>query len=101
MYAIVLDRCHQYRAEVGTRITVDRRADEVGASVELPLLLIADGDAVQVGTPVLAGKKAVCTVVAHRRGRKGIAAFYKRRKNERRRIGFRRELTDLQVVSIG
>ena len=101
MYAVIEDRGRQYNAAPGDRLTLDRLDQEVGASVETPILLIADGAQVEVGAPRLEGKKAVLKVLSHQRGKKGIAGTFKRRKDTRRRVGFRHEQTVVEVVSIG
>lgn len=101
MYAVVLDRCHQFRAEPGVRLRIDRRSEDVGATLALPILFYADGQDVRFGDPLVADRQALCRVVAHSRGRKGIAGTFKRRKHERRRVGFRRDITVVEVVSIG
>ncbi|TVR14517.1 MAG: 50S ribosomal protein L21 [Planctomycetota bacterium] len=100
MYAIIKDRGHQYKVSQGARITVDRLKADAGATIEMPVLLLADGEQVEVGSP-FTGKKAVCKVVGHSRGKKGIAGFFRRRKDSRRRVGFRHDLSTLEIVSIG
>ncbi len=101
MYAVVQDRGHQYTVNAGDRVQLDRLDAEVGASIELPVLLLAEGeDNVQVGAPTLEGVKATCKVVSHERGQKGIAGVFRRRKDSRRRVGFRHEHTTIEVVSI-
>ncbi|MDA3961865.1 MAG: 50S ribosomal protein L21 [Planctomycetota bacterium] len=101
MYAVIDDRGRQYQAAPGDRITLDRLDSEVGATVEAGVLLIADGAQVEVGAPHVAGKKAVLKVLSHTRGKKGIAGTFKRRKDSRRRIGFRHDHTVVEVVSVG
>lgn len=101
MYAVVVDRGQQYRAEAGDKLILDRAEAEPGATIELPVMLLADGDSVEVGAPVVDGKKAVVKVLRHQRGAKGIAGTFKRRKDSRRRVGFRHDQTVVEVVSIG
>ncbi|MHC5067551.1 MAG: bL21 family ribosomal protein, partial [Planctomycetota bacterium] len=48
MYAVIEDRGNQFQAAPGARLTLDRLAAEPGASIEVPVLLIADGDTVEV-----------------------------------------------------
>lgn len=100
MYAVIHDRGHQYRAAQGDKLTIDRREVEVGTTVELPVLLIADTAGIKVGSPFVAGAKAVIKVLKHQRGEKGIVGKYKRRKHSRRRHGFRAEQTVVEVISI-
>ena len=100
MYAVISDRGRQYKAAAGDRLTIDRSEAEVGASVDLPVLLVASDAGVKVGAPFVAGAKAVIKVLSHVRGKKGIVGKYKRRKHQRRRHGFRAEQTVVEVVSI-
>ena len=100
MYAVILDRGRQFRAPTGVKLTLDRNESEVGATVELPVMLLADDAGVRVGAPYVAGAKAVVKVLAHERGPKGIVGKFKRRKHSRRRHGFRAEHTIVEVVSI-
>lgn len=103
MYAVIQDRNRQYRATTGDKLTLDRNeAVEVGTTIELPVLLVADGASVKVGSPFVAGAKAVVKVIEHSLGDKITVGKYKRRKHQtNRRKGFRHQHTVVQVVSIG
>src|SRR3954462_7951427 len=102
MYAVIQDRNRQYRATAGERLTLDRSEHEVGATFEVPVLLLADGASVKIGSPFVAGAKAVCKVVEHTRGDKVIIGKFKRRKHmTNRRKGFRAMQTVVEVVSVG
>jgi len=100
MYAVILDRGRQFRATPGVKLTLDRNESEVGATVEMPVMLLADDSGVRVGAPYVSGAKAVVKVLAHERGTKGIVGKFKRRKHSRRRHGYRAEHTIVEVVSI-
>jgi large subunit ribosomal protein L21 len=101
MYAVIQDRNRQYRAEPGVKLTLDRAEHDVGATFEVPVLLVADGASVKVGAPFVAGAKAVCKVLEHVRGEKLSVGKFKRRKHmTNRRKGFRHEHTIVEVVSI-
>ena len=100
MYAVIQDRGHQYRAEAGGRLTIDRSTAVVGATFEMPILLIADDAGVKVGSPFVAGAKAVLKVLEHTRGDKIVIGKYKRRKHNLKRRGFRADQTVVEVVSI-
>jgi large subunit ribosomal protein L21 len=100
MYAVIQDRGHQYKAAPGTRLTIDRSQAAVGATVELPVLLLANEAGVKVGAPYVAGAKAVLKVIEHQRGEKITIGKFKRRKHNLRRHGFRSEQTVVEVVSI-
>ncbi len=99
-YAIVQSGAHQLRAEEGNLIEVFRLDAEVGASVELPVVLLADGDDIKVGNPLVDGVKVKTTVVEHARGPKIRVFKYKAKKRYRKRQGHRQELTLLRVDQI-
>lgn len=100
MYAVIQDRGHQYRAATGEKLILDRNQAEVGATVEMPVLLLSDERGVRIGAPFVAGAKAVCKVLSHLRGKKGVVGKFKRRKHSHRRQGFRAEQTLVEVVAI-
>jgi large subunit ribosomal protein L21 len=101
MYAVIQDRNRQYRASAGDKLTLDRSEIAVGATVEMPVLMVADGAKVKIGAPFVAGAKAVCKVIEHVRGEKITVGKFKRRKHmTNRRKGFRAEQTVVEVVSI-
>ncbi len=102
MYAIIQDRNRQYRAEPGARLVLDRLEDKnVGDTVEVPVLLVADGAKVTVGSPFVAGAKAVLKIVEHTLGDKITVGKFKRRKHmTNRRKGFRHMHTLVEVASI-
>ena len=58
MYAIIVTGGKQYKVEVGTEIEVEKLDSEIGTNVDFDVLMMADGDTVKIGTPVLAGVKA-------------------------------------------
>ena len=102
MYAVIQDRNRQYRAAKGDKLTLDRAETlEVGSTLELPVLLLADGASVKVGSPFVAGAKAVVKVLQHSLGDKITVGKYKRRKHvTNRRKGFRHQHTVVEVLSI-
>ncbi len=98
LYAVVRHGGHQYRVTPGDRLLVDRLPSEVGSVVGLePVLLLADGDGVQVEAASLEGIRIAATVAGHRRGRKLRVFTFKPKKRHRRTLGFRAELTELVV----
>ena len=77
MYAIVQTGGKQYKAQVGDVISVEKLDAEVGAEVTFDVLLVADGETITVGTPVVEGVKATGKVVEHGKGKKVIVFKYK------------------------
>ena len=101
MYAVLKSGARQYRAEVGETILVDRLSAEVGQQLEMDkVLLIADGERVEVGRPTIEGAKVLATVVAQEKGPKIRIFKYHPRKRYRRRAGHRQRYTRLRVDKI-
>src|SRR5262249_9146239 len=71
MYAVVKTGGKQYRVSAGEKLKVESIRAEVGAHIVLDqVLLVADGDKVTTGTPLVSGATVKATVVAHGRGEK-------------------------------
>ena len=101
MYAVVKSGARQYRASVGDTITVERLPAEVGQQLELAeVLLVADGEQIEIGQPTIGGAKILATVVAQEKGPKIRIFKYHPRKRYRRRAGHRQRYTRLRVDKI-
>ena len=101
-FAIVESGGKQYRATEGTTIDVDRLAHEVGKSFDFErVLLMADGDAIAVGTPTVGDIIVSATVVDHIKGPKVLSFKYRPKKRIRVRGGNRAHYTRLMIDFIG
>lgn len=101
-FAIVESGGKQYRAAEGSMIDVDRLAHEVGKSFDFErVLLMVDGDAVSVGTPIVGGIIVSATVVDHVKGPKVLSFKYRPKKRIRVRGGNRAHYTRLMIDFIG
>jgi large subunit ribosomal protein L21 len=80
---------------------VDRLEAERGSEVELDrVLLVADGDKVMVGKPLLAGAKVTAEVVDETRDDKVIVFKYKPKVRYRRKLGHRQWYSKLAIKEI-
>jgi large subunit ribosomal protein L21 len=101
MYAIVQDGAHQYKVEKGTVLWFESKDDKkAGDKVEFPVLLVADGQNVKVGQPVVNGAKAVGEVVEQARGEKVRVFKYRKREDYHRRRGHRQNYTVIKITDI-
>jgi large subunit ribosomal protein L21 len=100
-YAIVEDGGKQYKAVIGSTIEVDHFASEMGETIDLErVLLVADEDQVEVGTPLVAGAKVQATVVAQIKAPKVVVFRYSPKKRFRLKRGHRQQYTRLRIESI-
>lgn len=101
MYAIVESGGRQYRAEEGHTFSVEKLPYEVGDQIEIEkVLLVAEGDSIQIGRPTVEGASVKATVVEQYRGKKIFVFKYKPKVRYRRRRGHRQDYTRLRVDEI-
>jgi large subunit ribosomal protein L21 len=101
IYAIVETGGKQYRVTEGQTVTVDRLQADEGGAVELDrVLLIADGDNVTVGNPVIEGARVTATTRENGRADKIIVFKYKPKVRYRRKNGHRQHYTRLSIDRI-
>lgn len=101
MYAIIVTGGKQYKVENDSEIMVEKLDAEVGENVNFDVLMMADGDNVQIGTPVLEGVCAKAEVLEHGKGKKVIVFKYKPKKDYRKKQGHRQPYTKVKILSIG
>ncbi|MEM7293059.1 MAG: 50S ribosomal protein L21, partial [Pseudomonadota bacterium] len=90
MYAVVKTGGKQYRVAEGDKLRVETLKAAEGDKVELAeVLMLADGDNVTIGTPLVAGAKVSAKVLGHGRGKKIEIVKFRRRKHYRRQAGHR------------
>lgn len=101
MHAVIRTGGKQYRVAEGDILRVEKLDAEAGNQVELDeVLLVADGDDVAIGTPLVDGGKVTTQVRGHGRGEKIDVIKFKRRKKYRRKQGHRQDYTELEVTGI-
>ena len=101
MYAIVTTGGKQYQVAQGDRLRVEKLAGEVGDSVELSqVLLVADGDDVKVGQPMIDGAKVTARIIEQGKGKKIVVFKKKRTQGYRRKQGHRQLFTALEIQEI-
>jgi large subunit ribosomal protein L21 len=100
-YAIVQSGGKQYRAVEGSILEIDLLALEPEKPCQFEeVLLLADDDKVQVGSPTVAGAKVKGTVVEHIRGPKIRVFHYKSKMHYRKTQGHRQNYTLVRVEKI-
>jgi len=100
MFAVIKAGGKQYRVAAEDVIRIDRVTGEPGQVVEFGDVLLLGGDAPQVGTPTVPGATVAGEVLQHTRGDKVIAFKKRRRKNSRRKRGYRHEFSVIRITEI-
>ena len=100
MYAVIKSGGKQYRVASGEKIKVEQLPADIGSEVTLDVLMVADGDNITFGRPLLAGAKVQAKVVSHGRHDKVTIFKMRRRKHYQRHGGHRQNYTELQIGAI-
>jgi len=101
MYAVIKTGGKQYRVVEGETLKVEKLDVEEGAAVEFDqVLMIADGDQIQVGAPYVEGARVTATVQSQGRGPKVRIVKFRRRKHHRKQMGHRQHYTELKITGI-
>ena len=101
MYAVIKTGGKQYKLAQGEVVRVEKLDADEGASVELDkVLMIADGDNINIGTPYVEGGKVTATVKSHGRGKKVEIMKFRRRKHHQKRTGHRQYYTEIEITGI-
>ena len=100
VYAIVRAGGRQEKVSVGDLVTLDRVAGEAGSTVELPALLLVDGDKVTSDSKTLANVKVTAEIIEDLRGPKIRILKYKNKTGYKKRQGHRQKYTQVKVTDI-
>jgi len=101
MYAVIKTGGKQYKVAAGEKLKVEQIVADVGAEIVLDqVLLVADGDNVKLGQPLVGGATVTAKVVSHGRGEKIRIFKMRRRKHYRKSQGHRQNYTEIEVTGI-
>jgi large subunit ribosomal protein L21 len=100
MFAVIKTGGRQYRVVPDDVLEITKIDGEVGTIVQLNEVLVVGGDTPVLGVPTVKGASVAAELLQHKRGPKVIAFKKRRRKNSRRKRGYRDELSVIRVTEI-
>ena len=101
MYAVIKTGGKQYRIKVGEKLKVEQLEVESGSEFIIDqVLMVADGDKVSMGTPLVNGAKVSATVLSQGRHDKIRIFKMRRRKHYQKHQGHRQNYTEIQITGI-
>lgn len=101
MYAIVEIAGQQFKVEKGKEVFVHRLEGNEGDSVNFEnVMLIEDGEAINVGKPFVDGASVSATILSHEKGDKVSVFKKKRRKSYQLENGHRQQFSKLKIEGI-
>jgi len=101
MYAVIKTGGKQYRVTQGETLKIETVAGDVGSEIVLDkVLMVADGDKLNVGKPLVNGATVQATIVSHGRGDKIKIFKMRRRKHYQKHQGHRQNYTEIRIDGI-
>ncbi|MWV49987.1 50S ribosomal protein L21 [Rathayibacter sp. VKM Ac-2803] len=100
VYAVVRAGGRQEKVEIGTIVTMDRIKAGKGSTVQLPAVLLVDGESITSDAASLAGVSVTAEVLEDLRGPKIIIQKFKNKTGYKKRQGHRQDLTRVKVTGI-
>ena len=100
MFAVIKTGGRQYRVVPDDVLEIGKIAGDVGTIVQLGEVLLLGADTPVLGAPTVAGATVAAEVLQHKRGPKVISFKMRRRKNSKRKRGYRDEITVLRITEI-
>jgi large subunit ribosomal protein L21 len=101
MYAVFQSGGKQHRVSEGQTVRLEKLDIATGETIEIDqVLMIANGEEINIGLPLIAGGVIKAEVVAHGRGEKIKIVKFRRRKHYRKQQGHRQWFTDVKITGI-
>jgi len=101
MYAVIATGGKQYKVSEGDVIRIETLAAADDEEIQFDkVLLVADGENVNVGAPYIEGGTVSARVNGHGRGKKIEIIKFKRRKHHRKQMGHRQNFTEVEITGI-
>ena len=100
VYAIVRAGGRQEKVSVGDLVTLDRVDAEAGSTIELPAVMLVDGDKVTTSADDLSSVTVSAEVQGNLRSKKIVIHKFKNKTGYHKRQGHRSELTRVKITSI-
>jgi large subunit ribosomal protein L21 len=102
MYAVIASGGKQYRVAAGDIIKIEKLVIQPGDIVEFDkVLMLADGENIQIGTPYLENVKIKGEVLNHGRHKKVNILKFRRRKHHMKQMGHRQNFTEVKITEFG
>ena len=101
MYAVIESGGKQHRVEPGEVLQLEKLDIDAGGTVDFDkVMMIGEGENIQIGTPYVEGGKVSAEVISHGRADKVTIIKMRRRKHYRRQAGHRQHYTEVKITNI-
>lgn len=100
-FAVIETGGKQYKVSAGQKVKVEKfTVKEGGKFVFDKVLLVADGDKVEIGAPYISGAKVEAKILRQARERKKIVFKYHSKTRYRKKKGHKQHFTELEISRV-
>ena len=101
LYAVIKTGGKQYRVAAGEKLKIEQIPADIGAEIVLDqVLLVADGDNLKMGRPLVIGATVQAKVLTQGRHDKVRIFKLRRRKHYQKHQGHRQNFTEIEITGI-
>ncbi len=101
MYAVIATGGKQYKVAAGDIIRIEKLPESTGDELSFDqVLLVSDGEDVNIGAPYIEGGSVSAKVYSEGRGKKVEIIKFRRRKHHRKQMGHRQSYTEVEITAI-
>ncbi|MGH1373261.1 MAG: 50S ribosomal protein L21 [Cellvibrionaceae bacterium] len=101
MYAVFKSGGKQHRVVEGETLKLEKIEVATGETIDFDeVLMVANGEDIKIGAPVVDGAKVTAEVISHGRGEKVKIIKFRRRKHSMKRQGHRQWYTEVKITGI-
>lgn len=101
MYALVVTGGKQYKVTKGATLKIESLPGDIGSNIEFDkILMIANGDNINIGTPFIKNAKITGEIIAHGKKDKVQIIKFRRRKHHLKHMGHRQNYTQVKITNI-
>ena len=101
MYAIVKTGGKQYKVSAGDVISIEKLNAEIGDEVELPVICVVDGSAIEADPEKASATKVTAEILDQYKGKNQLVFKFKKRKGYKKLRGHRQQLTKVRITAVG
>ncbi len=101
MYAVIVTGGKQYKVAEGEYLKIEKLEVATGESITFDkVLLVANGEQINIGAPIVDGAKVTAEVVSQGRHDKVRIIKFRRRKHHMKHQGHRQWYTEIKITGI-
>ena len=100
-FAVIKTGGKQYKVSPGQKLKIEKLDAKEGAAIHFgEVLLVADGDGVNIGTPLVKGAKVDAKVIRQGKEKTKIVFKYHSKSRYRKKRGHRQPFTEVEITKI-